>query len=74
MSDTPPPDTPLLYTPREAAELLRISRSQMYVMLAAGEIKSITVPGTRSRRIPRTVLEEFVARQLVEQTDPAHAA
>lgn len=51
----------LLYSVREAAEMLSIGRVKLYELLAAGRIESVKLDG--SRRIPREALEEFV-RQL----------
>jgi excisionase family DNA binding protein len=48
----------LLYSPREAASLLSISRTKIYELMAAGEIGSIQVG--RSRRIPADALRAFV--------------
>jgi excisionase family DNA binding protein len=48
----------LLYSPREAAELLSISRTKLYELMAAGDICSIRVG--RSRRIPLDALRSFV--------------
>lgn len=50
----------LLYTPREAAALLGISRSSLYVLLARGDVASIYIGA--SRRITTAALDEFVAR------------
>ncbi|MEE1755617.1 helix-turn-helix domain-containing protein [Streptomyces sp. SP18CS02] len=48
----------LLYTPEEAAAVLRFGRSTVYELMAAGELKFIK--RGRSRRIKRCHLEEFV--------------
>ncbi|MFD1714177.1 helix-turn-helix domain-containing protein [Amnibacterium flavum] len=53
-------ERPLLYTPAEAASLLRISRSKFYELLTAGEIRSVKIG--QSRRVRRTDLEEYVER------------
>jgi len=50
----------LLYSVREAAELLSIGRVKLYELVAAGRIESVRLDG--SRRIPREALEEFIAR------------
>jgi excisionase family DNA binding protein len=52
---------PLLLTPLEAAGLLRISRSTMYALLKAGEIKSVTVGA--SRRVPHRDLVDYVEQR-----------
>ena len=49
----------LLLTPEEAAELLSLSRSTLYRLMARGEMPSHKVG--RARRVPRARLEEFVA-------------
>lgn len=49
---------PLLYTPEEAATVLRFGRSTVYELMANGELKF--VKRGRSRRIKRSDLEAFV--------------
>lgn len=49
----------LAYSVRQAAELLSISRSQMYEMINAGKIGSIKIG--RSRRITSRQLNEYLA-------------
>ncbi|MCL4423100.1 MAG: helix-turn-helix domain-containing protein [Actinobacteria bacterium] len=56
---------PLLLTPEEAAEILRISRAHLYELILSGLIRSIKIG--RCRRIPPSALEEFVAAMLAEQ-------
>ena len=63
----------LLLTPEEAAETLSISRSKLYELLAAGDVESVRIGG--SRRIPVDALVMFVERQRGEasgsnSTDP----
>lgn len=64
----------LLYTPREAAELLGISRSSLYVLLARGDVDSVYIGA--SRRITATALDVFVARLAAQQppSGPSEAA
>lgn len=50
---------PLLLTPEEAAEALRIGRAKVYDLIRSDELRSIKIGG--SRRVPRTALEEYVA-------------
>jgi excisionase family DNA binding protein len=57
----------LLLTPAEAAEAIGVSRSKLYELLGAGQIQSVYVG--RSRRIPVTALEEFVAQLAGETAD-----
>ena len=52
----------LLFTAEEAAELLKVSRCKVYDLLRSHELRSIKIGG--SRRIPRTALEEYIARLL----------
>lgn len=54
----------LLYSVREAAELLSIGRVKLYELIAAGRIESVRLDG--SRRIPREALEEFIDRLRAE--------
>lgn len=51
----------ILYRPEEAADALGLSRATIYELLRSKELDSITIG--RSRRIPRTAIEDFVARQ-----------
>jgi excisionase family DNA binding protein len=48
----------MLYSVREAADLLSIGRVKLYELLAAGKIESIKLDG--SRRIPRDALEGYI--------------
>lgn len=48
----------LLYTPKEAAQALGISRSSLYVLLSQGAIDSVRIGG--SRRITATALNAFI--------------
>ncbi len=51
----------LLLRPEEAAEMLAISRSKLYELLAIGELSCVHVG--RSVRVPTAALHEWVARQ-----------
>ena len=51
--------TPLLYTLREAAAQLRISRTKLYELLTANEIESVHIG--RSRKIPAAALDTYVS-------------
>ena len=55
----PPAEAPLLYRPEQAAHMLGISRAQLYLLLASGDIASVRIG--RLRRIPRTSLDAYVA-------------
>lgn len=48
----------LLFSPAEAAKLLNISRSQVYILLNEGRLKSVHIG--RSRRITKDALISFV--------------
>ena len=54
---------PVLLRVEEAAGLLRVSRSTVYELLAAGELPSLTI-GT-GRRIPLAGLKEWIAARTV---------
>lgn len=49
----------LLYTVREAQEVLRLSRTKIKELIASGELRSVKIG--RARRIPVTAAEQFVA-------------
>ncbi|MBQ0847470.1 helix-turn-helix domain-containing protein [Streptomyces sp. NBC_00414] len=58
MSTALAPTEQLLYTAEEAATVLRLGRSTVYELMAAGELRF--VKRGRSRRIKRSALEAFV--------------
>ncbi|MFF7266600.1 helix-turn-helix domain-containing protein [Streptomyces sp. NPDC008159] len=58
MSTALPPSDQLLYTPKEAATVLRFGRSTVYELMAEGVLRY--VKRGRSRRIRRSDLEAFV--------------
>lgn len=60
----------LLYTPREAADLLGISRSTLYVLLASEQIGSVHIGA--SRRITADALRNYVAQLHESQTGTAN--
>ena len=51
---------PLLLTPEEAAEVLRLGRTTVYALMKAGEIQAVHIG--RSCRISRAELERYVRR------------
>ena len=55
----PSRDSALAYSVNDAAQVTRISRSQLYVLMARGELASIKLHG--KRLILRTALEELLA-------------
>ena len=63
---------PLLLKLDEARIVMRISRSELYRKLDAGEIRSIYI-GPRQRRIPMEECRAYVRRKLGEQA-PGDAA
>ena len=58
----------LLLRPTEVAELLGISRSKVFEMLAAEELP--TVRFGRVVRVPRDQLEEWIASRTRSKPDP----
>ena len=63
------PKEPMLLTLKETAVALRLGRSKLYDLMAAGKLRSVKVGG--SRRIPATALAEFVAALEAEQKGDA---
>jgi excisionase family DNA binding protein len=57
----------LLLTIPEAAITLGISRSRLYELVQVGVIGSVKIG--RSRRVPVTILQDFIAKQLVDQRE-----
>ena len=51
---------PVLYTVPEAGGLLRVSRTRVFEMIAAGELRSIKIG--RRRLVPAAALDELIAR------------
>ena len=51
-------DTPLLFTPEQAAAALNLGRTRIFEMLKTGQLPSVQVG--RSRRITQQALQEFV--------------
>ena len=47
-----------MFNPRDAAKILSISRSQVYVLLKAGELESVQIG--RSRRISQDQLIRYI--------------
>ena len=52
-------ETVVLFTPRQVAEMLNISRSHLYTVIAEKKIKSITIG--RSRRFTPEQINSFVS-------------
>lgn len=55
-----PPDGPLLLTPEEAAQVLRIGRTTIYALMKAGDLRPVHIG--RSCRLARAELERYVNR------------
>jgi excisionase family DNA binding protein len=51
-------DSPLLITTKQAARVLGISRSQVYVLLKSGQLESVHIG--RSRRITKEQVIDYV--------------
>jgi excisionase family DNA binding protein len=64
------PKEPMLLTLKETAVVLRVGRSKLYELMAAGKLRSVKIGG--SRRISATALAEFVAA--LEAQDEGGAA
>lgn len=58
-------NTPVMFTPVDAAKILNVSRSQVYVLLKDGALRSVKIG--RSRRISENQLKAFI--QYVEESD-----
>jgi excisionase family DNA binding protein len=57
----------ILLRVEEAAQMLRVGRSQMYRLLNSGEVDSIRIG--KMRRVPVASLNEYVAAQLGADVD-----
>lgn len=55
---------PLLYTVEEAALVLTISRWKVFELIRLRELRSVKIGGLR--RVPRTAIDEYIARLLGE--------
>ena len=51
-------DIPMLYTPVQAARVLNVSRSQIYVLMKGGQLGSVHIG--RSRRIAQSHVVQFI--------------
>ena len=56
---------PLLLTPTQAAETLAVSRTTLYELMSAGTLAFVRIG--RARRVPMSVLQQFVDRELQRQ-------
>ena len=51
----------IVYTPKDAAQILKIGKSKIYELIASGEIPSIRL-GRRCLRIPAEALSTYLAQ------------
>lgn len=58
-------NTPVMFSPVDAAKILNVSRSQVYVLLKHGALRSVKIG--RSRRISENQLRSFIEQ--AEGTD-----
>jgi excisionase family DNA binding protein len=65
------PAPKLLYRAEEAADLLSISRTAVFGLISSGDLPAIKIGGRR--RIPRTSIEDYIARQLAAVTEAPEA-
>lgn len=54
-------DVPLMFTPEQVATILSVSRSQVFALLRADELDSVSIG--RSRRITQSQLIEYITRK-----------
>ena len=57
-----PPASKVLYRAEEAAVIMSLSRTAVFGLIKSGDLEAIKI-GHR-RRIPRSSIEDYVARQL----------
>lgn len=57
-SDLPPPDVALAYRVNDAAKIVGLSRSSIYILIAEKKLRSIVVGGRRL--IPASALRELL--------------
>ena len=51
---------PKMFTPKQVAVILGISRSQVYVLIKSGELESVTIRG--SRRVSESQLIKYIKK------------
>lgn len=57
-----PPVAKILYRAEEAATLMSLSRTAVFGLIRSGDLQTVKIGGRR--RIPRSSIEDYVARQL----------
>ncbi|GAA1986626.1 hypothetical protein GCM10009754_75740 [Amycolatopsis minnesotensis] len=60
---------PLLLRVEDAATLLTIGRTRVYDLVRSGDLKSVKIFG--ARRIPRSAVEDYIAKLLKESEEVA---
>ena len=53
----------------EVAEIIGMGRSKTYMLVASGEIPSVYIGGSKSRRVPRAALDRWIESQIEGGTD-----
>lgn len=51
-------DVPIMFNPKDAAKILSVSRSQLYVLMKSGELESVHIG--RSRRVSQNQMLRFI--------------
>jgi excisionase family DNA binding protein len=59
----------LLLSPEEGADLIGVGRTQMFELIARGEVESVKIG--RLRKIPRDAIDAYIRRLRAEQSVPA---
>lgn len=60
----------LLLRVTEASELIGVSRSKMYELIASGAVPSVRLEGTRLVRVPMDALRRLADFGQAERTEP----
>lgn len=53
------PDFPLVFTVKEIAELLEVSKNTAYHLVRSGKLRSVKIG--RQFRVPKSALEDYLA-------------
>ncbi len=64
MNARPGHERPQLYTVEEAAQILTVSRWKVFDLIRLRELRSVKIGGLR--RVPRSAIDEYIARLLAE--------